>query len=66
VLDADAAAIAAAGGLIEVITPDEAALAAFGADPLSPSSKTPAANAGFAQGRAAAQAVTAVWAPAAS
>jgi len=61
VLDADAASIAERGGLIEVITPDEAALAAFGTDPLSPDSRTPAGHAGFAQGRAAAQAVAALW-----
>jgi NTE family protein len=61
VLEADAASIAERGGLIEVITPDEAALAAFGTDPLSPASRTPAGHAGFAQGRAAAQAVTALW-----
>ncbi|WP_329115426.1 patatin-like phospholipase family protein [Streptomyces sp. NBC_01465] len=61
VLEADAAAIAAAGGLIEVITPDEAALTAFGTDPLSPASRTPAGHAGFEQGRAAARAVAAVW-----
>ncbi|GAA1368607.1 patatin-like phospholipase family protein [Streptomyces beijiangensis] len=61
VLDADAASIAAAGGLIEVITPDEAALAAFGADPLSPDSRTPAGQAGFAQGAAASQQVAALW-----
>jgi NTE family protein len=61
VLDADAASIAERGGLIEVITPDEAALAAFGADPLSPASRTPAGHAGFAQGQAAAEAVAALW-----
>ncbi|AJT63118.1 hypothetical protein T261_1432 [Streptomyces lydicus] len=61
VLDADAASIAERGGLIEVITPDEAALAAFGTDPLSPASRTPAGHAGFAQGRAAAHAVAVLW-----
>lgn len=61
VLDADAAAIAEGGGLIQVITPDEAALAAFGTDPLSPASRTPAGHAGWAQGRAAAPAVAALW-----
>ncbi|MGW1890091.1 patatin-like phospholipase family protein [Streptomyces sp. NPDC002004] len=61
VLEADAASIAERGGLIEVITPDEAALAAFGTDPLSPASRTPAGHAGFAQGRAAAAAVAVLW-----
>ncbi len=61
VLDADAAAIAERGGLIEVITPDESALAAFGTDPLSPASRTPAGHAGFAQGRAAAQEIAVLW-----
>ncbi|MFI9048153.1 patatin-like phospholipase family protein [Streptomyces sp. NPDC053427] len=61
VLDTDAASIAARGGLIEVITPDEAALAAFGTDPLSPASRTPAGHAGFAQGRAAERAIAALW-----
>ncbi|WP_392674628.1 patatin-like phospholipase family protein [Streptomyces sp. LN785] len=61
VLDTDAASIAECGGLIQTITPDEGALAAFGTDPLSPASRTPAGHAGFAQGRAAAQAVTTLW-----
>ncbi|MFG2290444.1 patatin-like phospholipase family protein [Streptomyces sp. NPDC048595] len=61
VLDADAAAIAERGGLIEVITPGEPALAAFGTDPLSPASRTPAGHAGFAQGRAAAQEIAVLW-----
>ncbi|MFJ3421821.1 patatin-like phospholipase family protein [Streptomyces sp. NPDC086082] len=61
VLEADAASIAEHGGLIEVIAPDEAAFAAFGADPLSPASRTPAGHAGFAQGWAAAQVVAALW-----
>jgi len=61
VLEADTASIAERGGLIEVITPDEAALAAFGTDPLSPASRTPAGHAGFAQGLEAAEAVAALW-----
>ncbi|MFF4257302.1 patatin-like phospholipase family protein [Streptomyces sp. NPDC001663] len=61
VLEADAAAIAGRGGLVEVVVPDEESLAAFGPDPLSPASRTPAGNAGFAQGRAAAQTVAALW-----
>ncbi|WP_052230351.1 patatin-like phospholipase family protein [Streptomyces sp. CT34] len=61
VLDVDAASIAECGGLIEVITPDEAALAAFGTDPLSPASRAPAGHAGFAQGQAAAREIAALW-----
>ncbi|MCX3062186.1 patatin-like phospholipase family protein [Streptomyces beihaiensis] len=61
VLDADVASIVASGGRVEVITPDAASLAAFGDDPLSPASRTPAGHAGFAQGRGAAEAVAALW-----
>jgi NTE family protein len=61
VLEADAAAIAEHGGLVEVVTPDEASLAAFGDDPLSPDSRTPAGQAGFTQGRTAAPRVAALW-----
>ncbi|WP_406329652.1 patatin-like phospholipase family protein [Streptomyces sp. NBC_00203] len=61
VLEADAASIAERGGLIEVITPDETTLAAFGTDPLSPASRTPAGHAGFAQGRTVARAVAELW-----
>ncbi|MEU9169879.1 patatin-like phospholipase family protein [Streptomyces sp. NPDC048420] len=61
VLEADAAAIVERGGRVEVITPDEAALTAFGDDPLSPASRTPAGHAGFAQGRTAAPTVAALW-----
>ncbi|MEW9550062.1 patatin-like phospholipase family protein [Nonomuraea sp. NPDC050783] len=51
----------ALGGTVEVIGPDEASLAAFGADPLSPESRTPSARAGYAQGRAVADKVAALW-----
>jgi len=61
VLEADAAAIAGRGGLVEVVVPDEASLAAFGIDPLSPASRTPAGTAGHAQGRAAARTIAALW-----
>lgn len=61
VLEADAAAVVERGGLVEVITPDETALRAFG-DPLDPASRTPAGRAGLAQGRTAAPAVAALWA----
>ncbi|MFV2177835.1 patatin-like phospholipase family protein [Actinomadura sp. LOL_016] len=55
------AQVAEATGRVEVVLPDEASLAAFGADPLSPSSRTPSAEAGRAQGRAVASAVAAFW-----
>ncbi|MEV5887933.1 patatin-like phospholipase family protein [Nonomuraea fuscirosea] len=48
-------------GTVEVIEPDEAARAAFGADPLDPSSRTPSAEAGYAQGRAAAARIAEMW-----
>jgi NTE family protein len=35
-----------------VITPDTASAAAIGANPLDPATRTPAARAGLAQGRA--------------
>ncbi|MEV0386294.1 patatin-like phospholipase family protein [Nonomuraea sp. NPDC050643] len=48
-------------GAVEVIEPDAAALAAFGADPLAPEVRTPSAEAGYAQGRAVAARVAAMW-----
>ncbi|MCK2214087.1 patatin-like phospholipase family protein [Actinomadura sp. ATCC 31491] len=52
---------AALDGAVEVIGPDEAAQAAFGADPLAPESRTPSAEAGYAQGAAVAGKVAAFW-----
>ncbi|TYK44633.1 patatin-like phospholipase family protein [Actinomadura decatromicini] len=60
-LDAGVAAVAEKGGRVEVISPDEPSLAAFGTDPLSPSTRTPAAKAGLAQGEALAAKVAAFW-----
>ncbi|TYB50470.1 patatin-like phospholipase family protein [Nonomuraea sp. PA05] len=48
-------------GTVEVIEPDEAALAAFGADLLSPEVRTPSAEAGYTQGRGLAARVGAMW-----
>ncbi|GAB2720951.1 patatin-like phospholipase family protein [Kitasatospora kifunensis] len=48
-------------GRVELITPDEASAAAFGTDPLDPGTRTPAAQAGLAQGRRLAEAVRALW-----
>ncbi|QKW36686.1 patatin-like phospholipase family protein [Actinomadura sp. NAK00032] len=61
-LPADIATVKGAGGRVEVIVPDEAALAAFGADPLDPSTRTPSANAGLEQGKAAAGKIASLWA----
>ncbi|QMU75660.1 patatin-like phospholipase family protein [Streptacidiphilus sp. PB12-B1b] len=52
-LDAEVAALAASGR-VELIVPDEGALAAFGADPLAPGTRTPAGREGRRQGLAAA------------
>ncbi|MFC9975321.1 patatin-like phospholipase family protein [Spirillospora sp. NPDC127200] len=60
-LGAEVAQLVEEGSKVEVITPDEASVAAFGADPLDPSTRTPAAKAGYAQGREAAAAIGAVW-----
>jgi NTE family protein len=60
-LQEEIAAVAEKGGRVEVIGPDEASRQAFGADPLDPSTRTPAAGAGLAQGRAAAAGVAAFW-----
>ena len=50
-----------ATGLIELLTPDAEALAAFGTDPLDPAVRAPAARAGYAQGRRSAPTVTRLW-----
>jgi NTE family protein len=45
----------------EVITPDEASIAAFGTDVMNPASRASAARAGYAQGQRVAAAVRKVW-----
>lgn len=55
-----AAALAADGALVEVITPDAAAKKAFGRNPLDPSSRAAAARAGLHQSAAHTEAVAAV------
>ena len=47
-----AAALREAGSAVTVVTPDAASLAAMGANPLDPATRTPAARAGRAQGLA--------------
>jgi NTE family protein len=46
---------------VELITPDEASLAAIGPDPLDPDTRTPSAQAGLDQGRTAAAVVSELW-----
>ncbi|WP_067467733.1 patatin-like phospholipase family protein [Actinomadura macra] len=57
----DIAAVEERGGRVKVINPDEAAVVAFGADPLDPRTRTPAAGAGLAQGAAVAATVADFW-----
>jgi NTE family protein len=60
-LEGDVARLTTAGSVVQVMTPDEPSLAAFGTNPLDPLSRTPAAEAGLAQGRAAAPEIAAFW-----
>ncbi|MFG2088654.1 MULTISPECIES: patatin-like phospholipase family protein [unclassified Spirillospora] len=62
-LDADIAVVNDRGGRVEVINPDGASLEAFGTDPLSPSTRTPAADAGVKQGLALAAGIARFWGP---
>jgi NTE family protein len=55
------AALERGGARVALITPDEASAAAFGADPLAPEVRAPAARAGLAQGRQVVAAVREVW-----
>ncbi|WP_067825957.1 patatin-like phospholipase family protein [Actinomadura kijaniata] len=61
VLEEDVAGLTGDGARVEVVAPDEASAAAFGTDPLDPATRTPAAEAGYAQGRAEAERVAALW-----
>jgi NTE family protein len=60
-LEQDVANLISGGSRVGVITPDEASLAAFGTNPLDPSTRTPAAEAGLAQGRKTAPTIAALW-----
>jgi len=51
----------AAGAAVAVVAADEASVAAFGRNPLDPSTRAPAAEAGRAQAAAAVDAVAEVW-----
>ena len=46
------AALSAGGASVTVVWPDAASVAAIGTNPLDPATRTPAATAGRAQGRA--------------
>ncbi|TDC02853.1 hypothetical protein [Actinomadura bangladeshensis] len=56
------AAVENGGGRVQVINPDEASPAAFGTDPLDPSTRTPSADAGLALGKAAVAKIAPFWA----
>jgi NTE family protein len=51
----------AGGSRVETVLPDSASLRAFGDDMMDPSTRPPAARAGFDQGRARAGQLTAFW-----
>ena len=46
---------------VQVITPDDESVAAFGLNPLDPAVRAPAAWAGYAQGKRSAPAITRLW-----
>ncbi|MBU8900349.1 patatin-like phospholipase family protein [Corallococcus sp. H22C18031201] len=60
-LDPQVAALRTFGSRVEVIRADEAAVRAFGTNPLAPSTRTPSAQAGLAQGRAEADRIRSLW-----
>ncbi|WP_405013292.1 patatin-like phospholipase family protein [Kitasatospora sp. NBC_01539] len=55
------AGLVAGGARVLPVTPDEASAAAFGANPLDPAVRTPAARAGLAQGRGIAAEAREIW-----
>ncbi|MRH89489.1 patatin-like phospholipase family protein [Nocardia sp. SYP-A9097] len=61
VLDTQVAGLIAEGARVEVITPDDASLEAFGTDPLNAATRVPAANAGRAQGKSEAGRISELW-----
>ncbi|AYF73059.1 patatin-like phospholipase family protein [Nocardia yunnanensis] len=60
-LEAQAAGLVAAGARVEVIVPDEAAIAAFGLNPLDSATRVPSLEAGRAQGKTEAERIAAFW-----
>jgi NTE family protein len=65
-LDAEAHELREAGAAVEVVLPDDAALAAFGPDLMNPAQRVPAAEAGLRQGAEAAARLRSLWAGAAT
>ena len=60
-LDAQVEELRAGGSIVETILPDADSLAAFGDNMMDPSTRPPAAHAGFAQGRALAEQLREFW-----
>ncbi|MFE3191970.1 patatin-like phospholipase family protein [Nocardia sp. NPDC059240] len=60
-LEGQVAGLVAAGARVEVIAPDEAAIAAFGLNPLDSATRVPSLEAGRAQGKADAERIAALW-----
>ncbi|MBJ6761899.1 patatin-like phospholipase family protein [Myxococcaceae bacterium JPH2] len=60
-LDSQVAALRSHGCRVEVIRADGASVAAFGTNPLDPTTRTPSAQAGLAQGRAEADRIRSLW-----
>jgi len=60
-LDGEIAGLIERGARVESIVPDEAAIAAFGANPLDTASRVPSAHAGRVQGKSAAARIAELW-----
>ncbi|MVU82869.1 patatin-like phospholipase family protein [Nocardia sp. ET3-3] len=60
-LETQVAGLVAGGARVEVIVPDEASVAAFGANPLDTATRVPSLEAGRAQAKADAARVAALW-----
>ncbi|MDR7168404.1 NTE family protein [Nocardia kruczakiae] len=60
-LDGEIASLIERGARVESIAPDEAAIAAFGANPLDTASRVPSAHAGRVQGKSAAARIAELW-----
>ncbi|PPJ23106.1 patatin [Nocardia nova] len=60
-LEGEIAGLAERGARVESIVPDEAAVAAFGANPLDTASRVPSAHAGRVQGKSAAARIAGLW-----
>jgi NTE family protein len=58
---ADQVSLIATSGRVEVVVPDGASRAAFGANPLDPAVRAPSARAGAAQGRRSSARVAGLW-----